>query len=115
MVPVVVERRNDVDLDFRTAVRKHSNTVKQWERLRAAQCEAVSLGQLTAATQRIRESSVLALGMAAAQKIEWRHPIFFAVPAVPVVGLGLCSVAAAQPTIFGSRTRTDGRDGVAET
>ena len=102
LVAVVVERRIVVDLDCRTAVRTHSDTVKQWERLRAAQCEAVRLGQLTAATQRIRESSVLALGMAAAQKIERRHTIFFAAPAVPVVDLGLCCVAAAQPTILGS-------------
>ena len=111
MVPVVVERRNDVDLASRTAARKHSNTVKQWERLRAAQCEAFRLGHLTAATQRIRGPSVLALGMAVAHQLERRHPDFFAVPAVPMVGLGRCSVAAAQPTILGSRERPDGRDG----
>ena len=70
MVAGVVERRDHVDLDCRTAVRTHSDTVKQWERLRAAQCEAVRLGQLTAATQRIRESSVLALGMAVAHQVE---------------------------------------------
>ena len=111
MVQVVVERRNDVDLASRTAARKHSNTVKQWERLRAAQCEAIRLDQLMAATQRIRKAAVLELGMAVAQKIERRHLIFFAAPAVPVVGLGLCCVAAAQPTILGSRERPDGRDG----
>ena len=111
MVQVVVERRNDVDLASRTAVRKHSNTVKQWERLRAAQCEVIRLGELMAATRRIREALWLALGMAAAHQFERRHRFFFAAPAVPVVGLGLCCVAAAQPTIFESRTRPDGRDG----
>ena len=70
MVAVVVERRIDVDLASRTAARKHSNTVKQWERVRAAQCEAVRLGQLMAATQRIRESLWLALGMAVAHQVE---------------------------------------------
>ena len=106
---LVVERRNDVDLDCRTAVRKHSNTVKQWERLRAAQCEAIRLDQLMAATQRIRMSSVLELGMAVAQKIERRHPAFLAVPAARAVGLGTCSVAAARATSFRPRGRTDGR------
>ena len=70
MVAGVVERRIDVDLASRTAARKHSNTVKQWERLRAAQCEAFRLGHLTAATQRIRGPSVLALGMAVAHQVE---------------------------------------------
>ena len=111
MVPVVVERRIRVDLASRTAARKHSNTVKQWERVRAAQCEVIRLGELMAATRRIRKALWLALGMAAAHQFERRHWIFFAAPAVPVVGLGLCCVAAAQPTIFESRTRPDGRDG----
>ena len=69
-MPVVVDRRIDVDLASRTAARKHSNRVKQWERVRAAQCEAVRLGQLTAATQRIRDPSVLVLGMAVAHQVE---------------------------------------------
>ena len=70
MVKVVVERRVAVDLDSRTAALKHSNTVKQWERLRAALCEAVRLGQLMAAKQRIGESKDLVLGKAVAHKIE---------------------------------------------
>ena len=111
MVEVVVERRVAVDLAARTAARTHSNMVKQRGRVRAALCEDLRLDQLMAATRRICMSLVLELGKAAAQKIEWRHPIFFAVPAVPVVGLGLCCVAAAQPTILGSRERPDGRDG----
>ena len=70
MVQVVVERRIRVDLASRAAARKHSNMVKQWERLRAAQWEAVRLGQLMAATQRIRESFWLGLGMAVAHQVE---------------------------------------------
>ena len=70
MVEVVVERRVAVDLAARTAARTHSNMVKQRGRVRAALCEDIRLGQLTAATQRIRESSVLALGMAVAHQLE---------------------------------------------
>ena len=110
----MVDRRIDVDLASRTAARKHSNTVKQWERVRAAQCEDIRLGQLMAAKQRIRCPFFWHLLKAVAHKVERRPPIFFAVPAVPVVGLGRCSVAVAKPTILGSRTRTDGRDRVAE-
>ena len=75
MVEVVVERRVAVDLAARTAARTHSNMVKQRGRVRAALCEDLRLDQLMAATRRIRALSVLELGMAAAQKIEWRHPI----------------------------------------
>ena len=67
MVEVVVERRVSVDLAARTAARTHSNMVKQWDRVRAALCEDIRLDQLMAATRRIRMSSVLELGMAAAQ------------------------------------------------
>ena len=70
LVAVVVERRIAVDLASRTAARKHSNTVKQWERVRAAQCEAIRLDQLMAATQRIRRPFFWHLLKAVAHKVE---------------------------------------------
>ena len=57
--------------------------------------------------------SVLALAEAVALEVERRHPVFLAVPGVPVTGLGLCSVAAAPSTFSMPRGRTDGFDDVA--
>ena len=45
-VKVVVNRRDDVALAYRTAVRKHTNTVKQKTRTRGALWAAVWLAQL---------------------------------------------------------------------
>ena len=70
VVQVVVERRNDVDLASRTAARTHSNMVKQRGRVRAALCEDIRLGQLMAATQRIRCPFFWHLLKAVAHKVE---------------------------------------------
>ena len=58
---------------------------------------------------------VLALVEAAAQQIERRPTFFFAGPVGPMVGLGLCSVAAAPSASMASWTRPDGRDVVGPT
>ena len=73
----VVGRRVAVDLDCRTAVRKHSNTVKQWEHVRAALCEAISQGQLMAAKQRIRRPLALAPVEGCSSQIRVMTPGFF--------------------------------------
>ena len=70
MVEVVVERRVAVDLAARTAARTHSNMVKQWDRVRAALCEDIRLGQLMAATQRIRRPFFWHLLKAVAHKVK---------------------------------------------
>ena len=70
MVEVVVERRVAVDLAARTAARTHSNMVKQRGRVRATLCEDIRLGQLMAATQRIRRPFFWHLLKAVAHKVE---------------------------------------------
>ena len=58
----------------------------------------------------------MALVQAVAHKIERQPPVFFADPVGPMLGLGVCSVAAARATSMPSRKLSDdGADGVRRT
>ena len=63
----------------------------------------------------IREAPLVALAAAVAQQVERRLSVLFAVSAAHEVGLGLCSLGSARPTIPGPFGASDGSDGPSPT
>ena len=66
----MVDRRDDVDLGCRTALRTHSNMVKQKERMRGWLWAATGWLSSGAAAVQIRKSAGVALAAALAHQVE---------------------------------------------
>ena len=108
VVEVVVRRRAVVESACSNAARKHSNTIKQ-KGATPRRSERSWLARSPA--RRIGGPSGLELVHAVAHEVERRPQVFDAGPVAPMVGLGLCSLAAARATSMASRKWTVGVDG----